>query len=131
MKPSLGKKCFYALPAVLFYAGVLIHLKSICAVSLMILAQILVYMLSRRRGALVYAFSYSVPMAICVSLNCLFSERLTAYYIWMVLAIIFALSITMGSRLLKAIPRNTTAMWMGVFIILVEFSFMAGLLSVL
>ena len=134
------RKYFYIAPALLYYAGisayfVLRHsggwINSICITALLLLVQIVVCILSKRRSPLAYAFSYIVPTSFCVSLAALFADKTTLYYIWLVMAVFFALVIILGSRLLRAVPRNTTALWMGSFIMLVIFTLLAGILAVL
>ena len=134
------RKYFYIAPALLYYAGIIAYfayrhsggwINTICITVLLLLVQIVVCMLSKRRSPLAYAFSYIVPTSFCVSIAALFVANMTLYYVWLVLAVLFALIIIFGSRVLRAVPRNTTALWMGSFIMLVIFTFLAGLLSVL
>lgn len=134
------KKYFFILPGLIYYSGLLIYfltsypgrwINSICITAILLLVQIVVYLLSRRRSPLLYAFSFLIPTAFCISVVSSLAFRETMSFVWLVLSLVFAIALIIGSRKLRAVPRNTTAVWMGIFIILVEFSFLAGLLSVL
>ena len=134
------KKYYYITPALLYYIGLTLYfilkfpgrwLDTICAVACSLLAQILVCKLLKRRGPLTYSFSYLVPTALAVSAAASLLHMWSMANVWFVLSLLFAVAVVVGSRRLRSIPRNTTAVWMGVFIILVIFTFLAGLLSVL
>lgn len=134
------RKYFYIAPALLYYAGIVAYfvfrnsgawINTICITALLLLVQIVVCMLAKRRSPLAYSFSYIVPTSFCVSAAAFFADKMTMHHVWIGIGFLFAIIIIVGSRVLKAIPRNTTALWMGSFIMLVIFTFLAGLLSVL